>query len=180
MEKNTVKNFEVPKEINFEIKDNSVKMQFDNKEIIKKFNTNILKLQKEGTKIIIKVDKKRRKGLSVANTIHSKLKNMVIGLQKGFSYKLIAVYSHFPMNIQIKENKIEISNFAGEKNKRIADIIGSTKIQIKGKEIILEGIDKEDVSLTAANIENKSRIKNKDNREFQDGIYLVSKGVKNG
>jgi large subunit ribosomal protein L6 len=118
-----------------------------------------------------------RKGYSLLNTTKSIMKNMIIGLQKGYFYKMAIVYSHFPINVQQKGDYIEINNFCGEKRPRKAKIFGNTKVKIQGKEIILEGLSKEDVSLTASNLEKATKVKNKDRRVFQDGIYIVSKGV---
>ena len=49
--------------------------------------------------------------------------------------------------------------------------------KITKDDIILEGIDIDEVSQSAANIRRKTKIKNKDPRVFQDGIYVYKKGV---
>ena len=56
-----------------------------------------------------------------------------------------------------------------------ANIIGDTKVQVKGNEVIVTGADLESVSQTAANIERATHIKGFDPRVFQDGIYITEK-----
>ena len=51
------------------------------------------------------------------------------------------------------------------------------KVEIKGDEVVVSGIDKEAVGQTAANIEQTTRIRGYDPKVFQDGIYPVDKGV---
>ena len=46
---------------------------------------------------------------------------------------------------------------------------------IEGDDIIISGPNLEDVSQTAANIELSTRVKNKDQRVFLDGIYVYSR-----
>ena len=58
-------------------------------------------------------------------------------------------------------------------------IKGDVKINITGTEVVIEGINKEDVSQCAASIEQLTRRANFDRRIFQDGIYLISKDGKN-
>jgi large subunit ribosomal protein L6 len=72
---------------------------------------------------------------------------------------------------------VSISNFLGERKPRIAKIVEEVKVELKGKEIVVSGINKEAVGQTAADIEQTTRIRNYDPRVFQDGIYLVDKGV---
>jgi large subunit ribosomal protein L6 len=67
---------------------------------------------------------------------------------------------------------LTIENFIGERNPRKAKIMGDSKIIIKGDDIIVQGINLEDVSQTAANIQNATKIRNKDPRVFLDGIYV--------
>jgi len=62
-----------------------------------------------------------------------------------------------------------------KKKPRVAKILGETKVKVSGNEVTVSGINKEDVGQTAANIEQKTKIKRFDPRIFQDGIYIVQK-----
>jgi large subunit ribosomal protein L6 len=53
--------------------------------------------------------------------------------------------------------------------------MGDTKVIVKGEDIIVQGINLEDVSQTAANIQNSTKIRSKDPRVFLDGIYVYEK-----
>jgi len=53
--------------------------------------------------------------------------------------------------------------------------MGDTKIVVKGDDVITQGINIEDVSQTAANIEKATKIKRKDPRVFLDGIYVYER-----
>jgi large subunit ribosomal protein L6 len=48
-------------------------------------------------------------------------------------------------------------------------------VKIEPEDIIVEGVNLEDVSQTAANIEQATRIRRKDPRVFLDGIYVYEK-----
>ena len=101
---------------------------------------------------------------------------MIKGVKNGFEYRMKIVYSHFPMKTTVRKDGLYIENFLGESSPRKAKIIGSTKVQVSGDEVILTGNNKEDTGQTAANIELATNIKGYDPRVFQDGIYIVSKG----
>ena len=49
------------------------------------------------------------------------------------------------------------------------------KVSVKGEDVTITGINKEHVGQTMANIEQATKIKGRDPRIFQDGIYLVDK-----
>jgi large subunit ribosomal protein L6 len=104
---------------------------------------------------------------------------MIKGVTKGYKYTMKVVYSHFPVKTILKDNEFVIENFLGESHPRTARIFGDTKVEIKGDTIILSGIHLEHVSQSSANIELATKITNYDPRVFQDGIYLVEKGVIN-
>lgn len=111
---------------------------------------------------------------SVAGAVESHIKNMLDGVSKGYTRKMKIVYSHFPMTVEVKGGHLLVKNFLGEKEPRKALIIGQTKIDVKGKEIVVTGIDKEDVGQTVANIRGTTKILGKDPRVFQDGIYVIA------
>ncbi|MEM0123055.1 MAG: 50S ribosomal protein L6 [Conexivisphaerales archaeon] len=118
---------------------------------------------------------KRRDNYAVTRAVAMHVKNLINGVVSGYRYNLKVVYSHFPIQINIKDNKIKIDNFIGEKFPRYADIVGNTKVRVEGDDIIVEGPCKEGVGQTAANIENATRIKEKDPRVFLDGVFIYEK-----
>ncbi len=122
-----------------------------------------------------KTESKRNKDCAVVGTWISHISNMSKGVKDGFVYKLKIVYTHFPVTVSVSGNKVEIKNFLGGKGLMIADIIGGTKVEIKKDDVIVSGINKEEVGQTAANIERACKVKGKDRRVFQDGIYIVEK-----
>jgi len=53
--------------------------------------------------------------------------------------------------------------------------VGTTQVEVDGEEVTLSGSDKEAVGQTAADIEQLTRVSGKDNRVFQDGVYITQK-----
>ncbi len=133
----------------------------------------------EGNEVVITSDTQRKKIRAIAGTYASHIRNMIRGVNEGFFYKLTMVHAHFPMQVALTKegDAVAISNFLGERKPRIAKIVEGVNVEIKGKEIVVSGINKEAVGQTAANIEQTTRIRGYDPRVFQDGIYLVDKGV---
>ncbi|MEM3577058.1 MAG: 50S ribosomal protein L6 [Candidatus Bathyarchaeia archaeon] len=116
-----------------------------------------------------------KKEAALVGTICAHIQNMIKGVQKGFTYKLKIVFSHFPISVKVKDNHVLIENFTGERNPRRAKIIGNPKIKILSEDILIQGINLEDVSQTAANIEQATKVKKKDPRVFLDGIYVYER-----
>ncbi len=114
---------------------------------------------------------------ALVGTIASLINNMIIGVTKGFIYKLKIVYAHFPMSVKVdkQRRKVIIDNFMGEKAPRTARIFGDVDVQVTGDDVIIKGVRIQDVSQTAANIEKVTNVKNKDLRVFLDGIYVYEK-----
>ncbi len=147
-------------------------------ELEREFDMSMIKTEKRGDSIAIIMDKPkiRRKDKAMLGTIAAHLKNMIRGVNEGFEYKLKIIYTHFPMNVSVQGNEVVIKNFFGEKHPRKAKIVGNVQVEINGQEVIVKGINREEVGQTAANIEQATRVKGRDVRKFQDGIYIVSKG----
>ena len=145
--------------------------------VSKDFSKIPVNLKVEGNKVLISVPSSRRRHKAVLGTARSIVSNMVIGVTKGFTYKLKIVYAHFPITVRVKDKTVYIENFYGERCPRTAEIVGDCKVQVQGDDVIVTGINKEHVGATAANIEQATKVKRKDQRVFLDGIYVYEKVV---
>ncbi|KAG6378683.1 ribosomal protein L6, alpha-beta domain-containing protein [Boletus reticuloceps] len=137
----------------------------------------VVKAGKNKTKVTLGIWQGGRKHVACLNTIKSLINNMIIGVTKGFLYKMRAVYAHFPINTIVQDSgrKLEIVNFLGEKAIRFVDMLeGVTVSESKAQkdELALEGNDIENVSQSAASIQGSCKVRNKDIRKFLDGIYV--------
>ncbi|KAG2647911.1 hypothetical protein PVAP13_1NG001500, partial [Panicum virgatum] len=122
-----------------------------------------------------------RRTMAAIRTAISHVQNLITGVTKGYRYKMRFVYAHFPINASITNanTAIEIRNFLGEKKVRKVDMLEGVTILRSEKvkdELILDGNDIELVSRSAALINQKCHVKNKDIRKFLDGIYVSDKG----
>jgi large subunit ribosomal protein L6 len=91
-----------------------------------------------------------------------------------FVYTCKICYSHFPFNAEIKKksNEIHFVNFLGERAPRMTKYLDNVSVEVQGDDVILTGPDKETLGQTAANMKKSCRIRKKDQRVFQDGVYL--------
>ncbi len=174
--KATEKTVEFPEGTEIEVEGRTIKAKLNGKEAGKKYKFSRIKFSKKGNSVVLKAKTSDKKMLATLNSVASNVKNLAEGLEKGYKYRLAVVYSHFPMNVAVKDGFVEISNFTGEKKARKARIVDGAEVQVKGKEVEVKGIDKEAVGQTAANIEKATKISGRDKRVFQDGIYLTEKG----
>ena len=121
-----------------------------------------------------------RKQLACVRTVCSHIDNMMVGVTRGFLYKMRFVYSHFPINVTLAGDVVEIRNFLGEKRVRkvkLLDGVSYIRSADVKDEIQLLGNDIANVSLTAAQIQQSTNVRNKDLRKFLDGIYVSEKGA---
>lgn len=130
----------------------------------------------QGNKITIKPYGKRKRDLAVTNTARSIIASMIKGVEKGYTYKIKVIFAHFPISVKVKGKEVYVENFFGERSPRVASIVGeNTKVNIVGEDVLVQGPSLEDVSQTAANIELSTKIKDKDQRVFLDGLYVYSR-----
>ncbi|XP_031474221.1 60S ribosomal protein L9-like [Nymphaea colorata] len=123
-----------------------------------------------------------RRTMAAIRTAISHIQNLITGVTKGYRYKMRFVYAHFPINASITNSNqsIEIRNFLGEKRVRKVDMLEGVTVIRSEKvkdELVLDGNDVELVSRSAALINQKCHVKNKDIRKFLDGIYVSEKGT---
>lgn len=108
---------------------------------------------------------------ALKGTIESHINNMCKGVTEGYSHTLKLVFAHFPMSIEVKGKDILIKNFLGEKLPRSCKLVGETRVKADKTTVTISGPSKEDVGQTIANMKTATKIKKKDGRVFQDGIY---------
>lgn len=130
----------------------------------------------EGNKVTIKPYGKRKRDLAVTNTVRSIIQGMANGVEKGYTYKVKVIFAHFPISVKVKGKEVHIENFFGERSARVAKIKGdATKVEVQGEDLVIKGPSLEDVSQTSANVEQSTKIKDKDQRVFLDGLYVYSR-----
>jgi len=170
---------QIPDEVHVEITSPAlIKVRGKLGELVKDLSHTGARLELAERKIIIKCMGKGRRLKALLGTIKAILRNMFIGVTQGYTYKMKIVTTHFPMNVKIQGDTVIIENFIGERYARKAKIVGpGTKVEVRGEDVIITGIDKQAVGQTAANIESATKIRRKDPRKFLDGIYLFEKKV---
>ncbi len=163
----------IPEGVTIEVDGNKVKVPGSKGELKREFKLLYdMKIKKEDGKIIVVSESSHRKAKALVGTIIAHIRNMIKGVTEGYTYRMKIVYSHFPMNVKVDGDKVITQNFLGERTPRIAKIAGNTQVKIEGQDVIVTGIDIEDVGLTASSIELSCRIVGYDKRRFSDGIYI--------
>ena len=166
---------EVPEKVNVSLKKTMLEVSGPLGKTFKSFRKIPVTLNMNDKSISIKTQGKRKKDYAVLNTAKSIIRGLCEGVVDGYTIKMKVVYAHFPITVKIQGTDVLIENFQGERAPRIAKIHGQTKVVAKGDEIILTGPVLTEVSQSAADIAQKTKIKNKDHRVFLDGIYISSK-----
>jgi len=143
---------EIPEDVTVSLDKKTVEVKGEKGRLVRDFSHAPIVIHTEDGKVVVSAVSSRRKDSALVGTICSHINNMIKGVTKGFTYKLKIVYSHFPITVKVQ-----------------------VKVIVKGDDILVQGADIEAVSQTAANIEQATRVKNKDPRKFLDGIYIYEK-----
>lgn len=174
---NLKENIKIPTGVEVKLQNNSIQVKGPKGEISRYlFHPRLsITIQENNVQIACKNTAHRRDKAMVGSFI-AHIKNMIVGVTTGHVYSLKTVYSHFPIKTSVEGNTVIIQNFLGERAPRKAKILENVKVEVKGDMITVSGFDLERVGQTATNIERATRVKNRDIRVFQDGIYVVNKG----
>ena len=125
--------------------------------------------------VVLETERTDAKATATVGTFTSHVENMIHGVTTGWEYEMEVFYSHFPMQVNVEGDEVVIENFLGERAPRRTTIHGDTEVQVDGEQVRLTGPDKEAVGQTAADIEQLTRVPDKDIRVFQDGVYITHK-----
>jgi large subunit ribosomal protein L6 len=168
--------FTVPENVTIEIDNKTVKVSGPKGSLEREFKHFFdIKITKKDNKLVVSSASDRKKVKAMGGTIIAHIRNMFKGVTEGYTYKMKIVYSHFPVTVKVEGDKVLVQNFLGENIPRVAKIVGDTKIEVKGQDVILTGPSKDDVGQTCGNIEIACKINKYDRRIFQDGVYVVEK-----
>jgi large subunit ribosomal protein L6 len=169
---------EIPKDVKVELNGRKVTVAGPRGSVNEDLSHMPVAFEIKNGKVLVRSSGSRRRDRAMTGTAAAHIANMVRGVTDGFVYKLKIVYAHFPVTVKVheKEKKVSIENFGGEKTPRFASIVGEAKVKVSGDEITVEGTRLDEVSRTASNIEQATKIKDKDQRVFLDGIYIFQKG----
>ncbi len=166
---------EIPEDVQVSISDNVIKVEGPKGKLERELGHPSISIKKEDSKMTVRCELPKREEKALVGTFAAHIRNMIKGVNEGFVYKMRVVYAHFPIKVSVKDGEVIIDNFLGEQYPRKAKVLGDVKVNIGKEDITLEGINREEVGQTAANIERAVRVKNRDIRVFQDGIYIISK-----
>ena len=166
---------EIPEGVEVIIENNEVSVKGPNGEDSRKFTYPNVSIKEEDDVVVLETAFPKKKDKAMIGTTRAHINNMIVGVTDGFTYHMKIVFAHFPMTVKVQGDTVVIDNFLGERHPRSAKIVGDAKVAVKGDEVTITGINKEHVGQTMANLEQATKIKGRDPRVFQDGIYLTSK-----
>ena len=123
-----------------------------------------------------------RKSVACLRTVRSIIDNMVVGVTRGFKYKMRYVYAHFPINVNLERDggsglwQVEVRNFIGEKIVRRVTMRPGVEVEVskaQKDQLELSGNSLENVSQSAADLQQVCRVKNKDIRKVGGALSSI-------
>ncbi|MHA1144706.1 MAG: 50S ribosomal protein L6 [Candidatus Helarchaeota archaeon] len=168
----------IPEKITVALDGKIISIEGSSGKIVKDFShAKNVDMEVKDDKIILITYYPKKKDVALIGTLKSLIKNTFLGLLEGpYIVKLKIVYSHFPINVSVKGPEILIENFLGERApRRVVNKYKDVAVRVEKDDVIVKGVDKERVGQVAADIRRATKIKNKDPRTFQDGIYPYQK-----
>lgn len=174
--KKLAETIEIPSEIHASLHHNEITMKKGDEEVRKKLNKKI-KVEIQGNNIVLSSERATKKEKKIFGSTIAHINNIIQGLSNKFKYKLQVASVHFPVTITHDKDKSElvVKNFLGEKKDRKIKLIRGVDIKINKDIIEVESADIEKAGQTAADIEKGTKVRNRDRRIFQDGIFIIEK-----
>ncbi|MCW4023508.1 MAG: 50S ribosomal protein L6 [Candidatus Bathyarchaeota archaeon] len=163
---------QVPDDVDVTVAGKVVTVKGTKGTLIRDFSHASVEMEGQGKEVKIWAKWPRKKESALVGTLESHIKNMIKGVTSGYTYKMKIVFSHFPISVKVQGRSVLIENFTGERRPRHVKILGDVKVKIDNEDVVIEGINLEQVSQTAANIEQSTKVRGKDPRVFLDGIYV--------
>ncbi|MHA1776275.1 MAG: 50S ribosomal protein L6 [Promethearchaeia archaeon] len=169
----------IPEDVSVKVEDKVITLEGKKGKVIKDLShMKKIDIKLLNKTIYLHIDFPRQSEIAKIYTVKNIIGNMIKGVQEGYEYRMKIVYSHFPITVDPpkgKSDEILIKNFIGERAPRVTKKIGDVTIKSNKEEVIVSGPNKEHVGQTCANIQKLCKIREKDKRIFQDGVYVYKK-----
>ena len=169
---------QIPKGVEIGVRKNKINVSGPLGKLERVFPIRKIEIKREGDTLTLIPKKDNALTRAIVGTFGAHIKNMVKGVQERFVYKLKACSIHFPMSVKVEGKELKISNFLGEKKPKVIKIPLEVEVKVSGDIIEVGSINKELAGSFSARIEQAVRLKRKDRRVFQDGIYMIEKAGK--
>lgn len=178
MKREIFQSIEIPENVELNVNGDSITVKGPQGENTRQFDIGNLEIKKEENHVIIGYKKSTKHEKKIINTVRAHIKNMIEGISNKFEYQMKICYSHFPITVEVKGNELIIKNFLGEKANRKSKIPSGAEIQVNKEILIITSSNKETAGQAAANIETATKVRKRDRRVFQDGIFMITKAGK--
>ena len=170
----------IPRDITVNVNGHQLKVKGKLGELTKDFSHAGVDIEMKDDTIVISSYFPRRKEKALVGTVEAHINNMIEGTTFGYKYSMKIVFSHFPIRVnpKMKNQRVKIENLYGGRKPRYAKIIPGVKVKVEDEDVVVEGIDKEAVGQTAANIQELTRQRGKRRQSpktFMDGVFLYNK-----
>lgn len=166
---------QIPEGVSCTLESGVLKCKKDSAELSRPMVIPQVDVKLDGNSISLVCEKGNKNQIKLIRSYLAHIKNIFSGLNEKFVYELEAVNVHFPMTLKLEGDKISITNFLGEKKPRFAKVFPGAEVDIKGQKITVSSHNREAAGQTAANLEKATKVKGRDRRIYQDGIFITSK-----
>merc|ERR1711953_1543879 len=171
----------IPDNCKVNVSDRYVVVESGDKKIARDFSHLVLTIDIHENNVRLRLYNGQRPERAKLITCSSHIKNMILGVTKGFEYVLNAAYVHFPIAFDIQQGGkvLSVKNFFGEKTARVFKLRGDSiaRLGTDKDTVVISGANIEDVSQSAGSIQKECVPRNFDIRKFMDGVYVSQKRV---
>lgn len=175
MKRPIYKEMEIPEGVEVSVDGNIITIKGPEGENKRELHLGKLKLEIKDRRIKLGHDKSSKNQKKQIHTIFAHIRNLMEGVQKKFEYILKICFSHFPFTVKAEGKEVIVKNFLGEKIDRKTKIPEGVEMDIQKDIITIKSINKEKAGQAAANLESITKVKGRDRRIFQDGIFIINK-----
>jgi large subunit ribosomal protein L6 len=175
MKTEIIKDIEFPEGISAKLDNNLLTLSKGKANLSKDIFLPRVKPSLSANKLTFVSKKGNKNQLKQIMSLLAHIRNMILGMNNKFVYKMQECHVHFPMTLKVEKNRLVINNFLGERTPRYAEILPNVDVEIKGANITIRSHDKDAAGHTVSNFEKATKIKERDRRVFQDGLFLTEK-----